>query len=550
MLFNSAVFLFFFLPISLLAYYALARWRSVPYAKAWLCGASFFFYGWWNPAFVLLLVGSIAFNYFISHQLKGDDDPSPRQRAILTFGIAANLLLLFYYKYLFPVLGFFDSMGWGHFDYGSVILPIGISFFTFTQIGYLVDCHQGLVRDRGLLNYVLFVTFFPHLIAGPILHHREIMPQFANDESYKFRIENLSVGLTLFAFGMVKKVMLADTIGPWAEMGFDHAQSLGGIEAWSVALAYSMQLYFDFSGYSDMAIGLGIMFGIKLPLNFNSPYQSLSIIDFWQRWHMTLTRYITLLLYNPVSLWVSRRRQRAGLPISRQAAATPMGFASMIALPTFITLLLAGVWHGAGLQFIIYGVLHATYLTVNHAWRIFNPTKAAAKTHVSSSWFSAAYSYGWRLILTYLCVLVAQIFFRAKNVSDGMAIIASAMGLHGSGLPWVIPLGNVQYLGPLQSFLLDNHVFVVGLRETYDTVTRPLFENLGLGLVLALIAFTMPNVYQILTTWSPALNKVKSLEWLRLAWKPNLAWAVGVGTMLFLTTLYFDRTGRFLYFQF
>ncbi|MEJ1964031.1 MAG: MBOAT family O-acyltransferase [Gammaproteobacteria bacterium] len=224
MLFNSDIFLFAFLPLAVLGYYLLAHRQGVWSAKVWLCAASFVFYGWWNPAFLLLLTGSIAFNYLVSQQLTGTEERSGRQNVILTFGVVANLLLLFYYKYLFPLLGFLHHAGVTEADYGSVILPIGISFFTFTQIGYLVDCRQGLVRERGLLNYVLFVTFFPHLIAGPILHHKEIMPQFANEASYRFRADNLSIGLTVFALGLVKKVMLADSIAPWAEAGFDHPQ--------------------------------------------------------------------------------------------------------------------------------------------------------------------------------------------------------------------------------------------------------------------------------------------------------------------------------------
>jgi D-alanyl-lipoteichoic acid acyltransferase DltB (MBOAT superfamily) len=548
MLFNSYVFLFAFLPVALGGYYLLAHRFSDFAAKLWLAASSFVFYSWWNPVFLILLAGSMSFNYSWSLLLKGDDEPTPGQRGVLALGVAANLLLLFYFKYLFPLLGFFRGLGWTHLDYGSVVLPIGISFFTFTQIGYLVDCHQGLVRERNLLNYILFVTFFPHLIAGPILHHREIMPQFANPATYRFRAENLAVGLSLFAAGMIKKVLLADTIAPWAEAGFAHPHQVPLLLSWSYMLAYSMQLYFDFSGYSDMAVALGIMFGVKLPLNFNSPYKSLSIIDFWQRWHMTLTRYLTLLLYNPIALWIGRRRARAGLPMNKQAAATPRGFATMIVFPTFTTMFLAGVWHGAGLTFIVYGLLHGCYLTINHAWRIMRPPATKSGTSkVAGGWSTL-----WRIGLTYLAVLVAQIFFRADNVGDAMTLLAGGLGIYGSGFPLAIPLRNVHYFGPLQDFLLSHHLIVVAVRDVYNEVTRPLAVNGALILALASVAFCAPNTYELLGSHSPALGKLAVAKW-RFplpAWRPSHAWAVSLGGLLFLTTLYFHHTSRFLYFQF
>jgi len=547
MLFNSNVFLFAFLPLAILGYYLLAH-RLGPFAaKVWLCLASFVFYGWWNPIFLLLLGGSIAFNYLLSRHLTDDEDAGSRQSLLLAAGVAVNLLLLFYYKYLFPLLGFLHHLGWLRVDAGSVVLPIGISFFTFTQIGYLVDCRQGLVKERGLLNYLLFVTFFPHLIAGPILHHREIMPQFANEDSYRFKPENLASGVTLFAFGLAKKVMLADVIAPWAEAGFDHLAGINLLHAWSVALAYSMQLYFDFSGYSDMAIGLGIMFGIRLPLNFNSPYKSSSIIEFWQRWHMTLTRYLTLLLYNPISLSIARRRQLAGKPTGKQAASTLGGFSAMVVVPTVTTMFLAGVWHGAGLQFIVYGLLHALYLSVNHAWRILHPPVKGvppARNALLRTW-----SLLWPVALTYLAVLVAQIFFRANSAADAMRLLAGMIGLHGSGLPLPLPPSDFRYLGALGP-ILSGHLFGVGVRDAYNAITLPLLNYLALALALAVVAFGAPNVYQIMGKWSPALNKVPQLSWQWLTWRPSLSWSLGIALVMFLAAQRFDHSARFLYFQF
>jgi len=516
MLFNSSVFLYAFLPISILGFYLLARHAGIAAAKLWLCIASFVFYGWWNPAFLVLLAGSIAFNYTLSLFLRGTDKSAGRgQTLLLAAGISANVMLLGYFKYLFPFLIFLHELGWLRVDAGSVILPLGISFFTFTQIGYLVDCRQGLVRQRGLLNYVLFVTFFPHLIAGPILHNREIMPQFADPETYRFKAEKLAAGLALFAFGLFKKVVIADSVAPWANSGFLHTHGAPLEYAWSVALAYSMQLYFDFSGYADMAIALGIMFGVKLPLNFNSPYKSASIIDFWQRWHMTLTRYLTLLLYNPLAFWVARRRKAKGYSTGRDAVSTPAGFLSMIAFPTMVTILIAGIWHGAGLQFVIFGALHGTYLCVNHAWRIAHPpdpAKLPAELPAPMRLWRAL----WPVVLTYLAVLVAEVFFRAGSVGDALALLAGMAGAHGSELPAASP---------------------------------HLAFNLLFGLSAGLIAFFAPNVYQIMDRWSPALTKVRST--LRgMLWQPNFRWALIGGTLLFAASLRFDQSAPFLYFQF
>jgi D-alanyl-lipoteichoic acid acyltransferase DltB (MBOAT superfamily) len=515
MLFNSSIFLYVFLPISLIWFYLLAQNGYIEAAKIWLCAASFFFYGWWNPIFVLLLLGSIAFNYSVSVFLA--EGPDRKQTLLLVFGISVNLLLLFYYKYFAPLAHFLHAAGLTRANVGSIVLPLGISFFTFTQIGYLVDCRQGLVRERGLLNYVLFVTFFPHLIAGPILHHREVMPQFANSVTYRFKAENLAVGIALFAIGLFKKVMLADSIAPYAEMGFAHPYGMELAQSWSVALAYSMQLYFDFSGYSDMAIALGIMFGIKMPLNFNSPYKASSIIDFWQRWHMTLTRYLTLLLYNPIALWATRRRQAKGMPMGQKAAHTPSGFWAMIIFPTMITMVLAGVWHGAGLQFLVFGALHGSYLCVNHAWRIFRPS---VKRPQPSLWFARLWTVFWPLALTYSAVLVSQIFFRAQSCSDAIALLAGMGGMNGLG------------------------VAAPGVDEWR------LSWNLLFGLGLAAIAFYAPNAYQILGDKSPALTKVRGALPPSKQWKPTMRWAVVGGVLLFFASMRFDQSAQFLYYQF
>jgi alginate O-acetyltransferase complex protein AlgI len=546
MLFNSYTFLFAFLPIAIVGYYLLGHRATVESAKLWLIGASFVFYGWWNAAFVLLLVISIAINYLFSLAILGEEKRPHRQSLLLAGGITLNLAALVYYKYLFPLIGFLHGVDWLSFDLGAVILPLGISFFTFTQIGYLVDCAEGLVEERKLSNYVLFVTFFPHLIAGPILHHREIMPQFADADTYRLNGRKLGAGFALFVLGLVKKVLLADTIAPYADTGFAHTGQLGFLGSWSTALAYSLQLYCDFSGYSDMAVGLGAMFGVSLPINFNSPYKSSGVIDFWQRWHMTLTRYLTLLLYNPISLWVTRRRMAKGLPANRRAAATVSGFIQLIGFPTFTTILLAGIWHGAGLQFIVFGLLHSTYLIINHAWRLFGPQKAVAAASAVRRVFDRI----WPVGLTYLSVLLAQIFFRANSVGDAVNLLKGAFGLHGSDLPLAVRAGSFDKFGALAVPLQHLGLIAPGAPEVYDAVTKPLLYNSAIILGLLVLVWGTPNTYQILGSWNPALQKVKPARWPVLRWQPNLAWSLCTGVALFLVFTMLGHPGKFLYFQF
>jgi D-alanyl-lipoteichoic acid acyltransferase DltB (MBOAT superfamily) len=400
MIFSSNAFIFAFLPLALLGYYLVAR-LGVLAANAWLVAASLIFYTYWNPWFLIVLIGSIAWNYTMGAWVYRIDERRARLRlGVLWTAIVGNLLLLTYYKYLFPTLSFFVGQGllapsWNM----SVVLPLGISFFTFTQIGYLLDSYDGRAKERGLISYMVFVTFFPHLIAGPILHNREILPQLIDPAAKKLRSENLAVGLAMFTMGIVKKVLIADPLGFTADHGFGAIGGLDTGNAWVTVLAYSLQLYFDFSGYSDMAIGLARMFGIVFPVNFNSPYKAASIIEFWSRWHMTLTRYLTLYLYNPLAMAANRKRVARGLGTSKKATRNLPAFASLIVWPTFFTMGLAGVWHGAGLQFLVFGLLHASYLSINHAWRVFGPQDLAP------AWWRTALC----MLLTYGGVLIGQI---------------------------------------------------------------------------------------------------------------------------------------------
>jgi alginate O-acetyltransferase complex protein AlgI len=517
MLFNSYIFLFAFLPITLFGYYAWAR-VTVRAAATWLAVMSIVFYAWWNVAFVFLLLGSIGFNFSCGIALQRLTTRLHMQMAVLISGIAANLGLLFFYKYLFSLLNWLSAIGiTPHLSTTSVILPLGISFFTFTQIGYLVDCKSGIAKGRNLLDYILFVTFFPHLIAGPILHHREMMPQFANRDTYRLNTENIAVGLSIFTIGLAKKVIIADGLLQTVQFAFGSRDALPAEAAWCGALAYSMQLYFDFSGYSDMSVGLARMFGIRFPANFNSPYKATCIIDFWQRWHMTLTRYLNLYLYNPITLWVMRRRAARGAPVSRKATATPAGFATMVAMPLFFTMILAGIWHGAGLQFLLFGLLHSTYLTINHAWRIFGP-KAPVTPHPRwRSWGIVAAKW----LVTYLAVLLAQIMFRAASVPDAMHLIAGMLGLHQ-------PTGEL----------------------TYELEKLLSFKNwVKIGIAFA-IALLMPNSNEIMVRYAPVLDKVRTSVPAMLQWRPQARWGVAIGVLAATALLHLAGATEFLYFQF
>ena len=473
MLFDSAVFLFVFLPTVFVGYFVLAR-LSHRTAELWLVLASGFFYAYWNPVFVFLLTASIAANYSFGVLIQRLSRRPTLQSASLVIAIAANLSILVYFKYLFPLLAWLASFG-VHIPYSneSVILPLGISFFTFTQIGYLIDCEGGGVKEQSLLDYTLFVTFFPHLIAGPILHHREMMPQFRRREVYRIQSSDVDAGVTLFTIGLAKKRLIADQLAPLVDGVFSQPVGTAMPMAWLGALAYSLQIYFDFSGYSDMAIGIARIFGIRFPLNFNSPYKATCIIDFWQRWLMTLTRYLTSYLYNPIVLFISRQRLVRGMTVSRAATATAGGFSTLVALPLLFTMTIAGVWHGAGLQFLIFGALHGVYLTINHAWRVFRvPTKK------NNTWLVK----GLELILTYCAVLVAQVFFRATSIPDALQVLMGMFGFHGIQFDSNI-LNSLSRNDAMAwvGIIVGSFLLVWAMPNSNEIVAR--YEKLGLPLV-------------------------------------------------------------------
>ncbi len=399
MLFNSYAFIFLFLPITFAVYFSLNQKKLTIAAKSWLILASFFFYGYWNPIYIPLLLGSLLFNYAIGSTLirrRGRPAPS---RLMLVMGIAGNLFLLAYFKYMDFFIANINAVSSLNLKMLRITLPLGISFFTFTQIAYLVDTARGTAREYSLLNYALFVTFFPHLLAGPIIHHKEMMPQFDALRNKILNYKHIAQGLTLFFLGLFKKVIIADTLAGWANAGFDQAPSLALIEAWMTSLSYTFQLYYDFSGYTDMALGASLLFNIKLPINFNSPYQSLTIQEFWRRWHMTLSRFVRDYIY---------------IPLGGSRVPEPQ-----ILLNILVTFFLIGLWHGAGWTFVIWGLLHGCALVLFHFWQ-----KTPFRLPRWVSW-----------IITFNFINASWVFFRARTFSEALKVLKGMAGLTGVALP-------------------------------------------------------------------------------------------------------------------
>lgn len=402
MLFTTSHFAFLFLPIVAIGFFLLGRAQRV--AAAWLGLASIFFYGYWMPAYVVLLLVSIATNYGIGVAIgrlrdRSRDSATDNSRLVLLAGLVFNLGLLSYFKYAHFFLDTLHALSSLNLPTAHVALPIGISFFTFTQIAFLVDTYQKGTREYRCIHYLLFVTYFPHLVAGPVLHHAQMMPQFSDPAIYRASPVNIAAGLTLFALGLVKKIVVADCIAPYADAVFDAAaagQSVTPHEAWIGALAYSFQLYFDFSGYSDMAVGLSMIFGVRLPYNFASPYRATNIADFWRRWHMTLSAFLRDYLY--IALGGNRRGR-----LRRQ-------------VNLMVTMLLGGLWHGANWTFVVWGGLHGLYLVVQHAFG--SGVTRALTRFVPSQIVSLL---GW--FITMLVVVVAWVFFRATDFSAAGSIL-------------------------------------------------------------------------------------------------------------------------------
>jgi alginate O-acetyltransferase complex protein AlgI len=498
MLFSSYAFLFQFLPVVALAF-AAARRYSPRCGILVLLFASLIFYAAWKPVYLLLLVASIGVNFWLGLMM---EDPL-RRRGIGTLGVTLNLAALCYFKYTNFLFDSFTTLTGAPLPFVNVVLPLGISFFTFQQIAYLVDVMRGAKVERDIVSYTLFVSFFPHLIAGPLVHHAEMIPQFKRARSGRSSVL-AARGLAIFAAGLFKKVVIADNLAQFVTPVFAHLDAGGGVTtpwAWLSTLAYTLQIYFDFSGYSDMAVGLALMFGIRLPVNFRSPYKAISIIEFWRRWHITLSRLLRDYLYIPLGgnrLGEVRRYQNL-----------------------LVTMLLGGLWHGAGWTFIIWGGLHGTYLCINHLWRAWRgdapaPTSMPAKI---ASW-----------AITFFAVVIAWVFFRAKTAAGAWQMLGSLFGFEA---------GSSAYASPGILRVMDLPILVGG-----DTLL--MIGGCVVALALA-TALSLPNVPQLFRyrEYRRAPEQGSSMRW-----RPNGAWALFTALAFAISLFGMWQRLEFLYFQF
>lgn len=394
MLFNSYEFIFAFLPITFFIYFYLNSKRLAEASKGFLVVSSLFFYSWWNIAYLPLILISMIFNYTIGTSLTYDNQHKKvSKKQLLTIGILGNVSLLGYFKYSDFFIDNFNLATSSNIELLNLALPLAISFFTFQQIAYLVDSYKQETKEYDFLNYAVFVTFFPQLIAGPIVHHKEMMPQFAKTRNKVKNYKNIAMGLFIFSIGLFKKVVIADTFAVWATAGFDTATTLNLFEAWATSLSYTFQLYFDFSGYTDMAIGLALLFNIKLPINFNSPYKATNIQDFWRRWHITLSRFLKDYVY---------------IPLGGNRKGEFRTYNNLLA-----TFILGGIWHGAGWTFVFWGFLHGLALSIHRLWQTIG-----FKIWTWLSW-----------LITFNFINIAWVFFRAKEWDDAVKVLGSMFSL-------------------------------------------------------------------------------------------------------------------------
>lgn len=451
MLFNSPIFIFIFLPLTLALHNIVCKNFGQKFAIVFLAVASLIFYAYWDPNNLCILIPSIAFNYVMGRLLL-----LRKSKLLLALGIATDLLVLGYYKYIAFFSEVLNSIGLFSIPQQDITLPLGISFFTFTQIGYLVDTYRRETSHCTLPQYGLFVTIFPHLIAGPILDYKQIIPQFRDKMTFVFSHTNFSIGIVWFSIGLFKKVIIADSLAPLVSNLFAQAHALSFIEAWIAALGYTLQLFFDFSAYSEMAIGLGLLFNIRLPLNFNSPYHACSVGDFWRRWHISLSTFLKNYLYIPLG----------GNRCSSMRCSINL----------MITMLLGGLWHGAGWQFIIWGGMHGTFLVINRLWKQSN-----IRLPKTTAWF-----------LTMLSIVTAWVFFRAATISDAWAILSSMGDVTNISKPTLFKLKFSMFFNWVTPFVI---LGLLGSTQQYVKLFRPnLFWAV---IVLALLFISITNMYNV-----------------------------------------------------
>lgn len=506
MLFNSYIYLLLFLPISVLGYLQF-RQRSPVAGLVWLNICSFFFYGWWNPAYLPLLLASIFANFQLGKQLSKQSD-TQKKKSLLVLGITLNLCLLGYFKYTDFTLANLNLLLDTHFIEAGIVLPLAISFFTFNQIAFLVDAHDGAAEEYQFNHYCFFVSFFPHLLAGPIVHHHELISQISASGN-KARIP-WAAALTIISFGLFKKVVLADFLGYYADQVFSGEHTdvvhMSAMDNWIGALAFTLQIYFDFSAYCDIAYGSALLFGIQLPQNFLSPYKTTGIIDFWKRWHMTLGRFITSYIYTPLL------RSRLGA----------LSFTKAMWM-TLLSMTLVGLWHGAGWNYIAFGFVHGLMLVCNHLWR---------KLPLSEKAEQLPFYQGVCVLFTFTLVMLSLILFRAHDLSSALTMYQSMFNWH-----------DLYWTHQLQQPTIN------GLCDQLDWALSPMQKILPLLLLMLAWIWFLPNLQQIMADQPYAINTIP-LTKTRFVWQQNTLWAMLTAIALIAGLMAVHETGTFIYFQF
>ena len=486
MLFNSYFFIFVFLPLTLAGYFLINHFKKYAAADYFLIGMSLWFYGFFNYSYLPIICLSILVNFALSRMIQSDGRSAAGKKALLIFGLLINVGSIFYFKYYDFFIENINLLFRTCFTLKNLLLPLGISFFTFQQISFLVDSFRGETKDYSFREYALFVVFFPQLIAGPIVLHGEMIPQFSDRTKRSFRWDSMAHGLFCFAIGLAKKVMIADSLSAVVGEGYSCLRDISSAEAWLTSICYTMQLYFDFSGYSDMAIGLGKMFNIDLPQNFDSPYQSTSVIDFWARWHMTLTRFLKTYVYYP-------------LGGSRKGTARTY-------LNILIVFTLSGLWHGAGWTFIVWGVLFGVLNCLNRLL-----LKPWEKLHIVTRW-----------LLNFLIINCMWVFFRSESLAQAVWLLRKMFSMHGSAL-------RVEMTAPF-----------------FTEFFKPLLLLPGLGRVLA--GINLAPVWLMLAALFFIVLNVKNCS--RRPFRPSVGNAVITIVLLSYSILLFSGVTEFLYFNF
>jgi alginate O-acetyltransferase complex protein AlgI len=501
MSFTSFQFILVFMPIAYIGFLLAHRLGGWQWAINFLAITSLAFYALLPGYLVFVLFGSMLFNYAAGSLLSSLGNSPKTARNTLLGSIAVNLGLLGYFKYTNFFIDVANQVSGSGFAHQDIAVPLGVSFFTFIQIGYLIDAYNGQLIKHNIARYVVFAAFFPCVTAGPLVMQREMMSQMDDPKQPAFDLRRLLVGLTMFGMGLFKKVVLADSIAPFADQVFNGAANgtaIGMDAAWIGALCYTLQLYFDFSGYSDMAIGLGTVFGIKLPLNFDSPFKSTNISDFWRRWHMTMTRFFTNYVYSGLAMNGMRKGAKWRLgSVGR--------FFLVAGMPSVVTFLVAGVWHGSGWTFVIYGLMHGFAIATFLAWREFSGVKLPSVL-------------GWAL--TMATVVFGLVMFRANDVMTAFMLFSNMLGL-----------------GPTSTSLL-----------VLDTA-----QALSMIVLFGAITQLMPNTQQILHHDWPTVDTkpiTTAIEAGLLAWRPAIGTAFVSACILTVAITSIGSGTNFLYYKF